>query len=121
MQTSSLRQTLGALSVAPGRLSPERTLGVSPKLVWPVVGSGSVGAALLAIGEVLGNDRLRAAGVGALGSTLVAATVSYVAPAGVVLPPDFDVVDSHEEESPPEGVPPESALASEPSSQGVGA
>ena len=108
MQASSVKETLGTM----GGVSAEQTLGLSPKLVWPVVSAGSVGAGLLALGEVLGNERLRAAGYGALGSTLVAAAISYAAPAGAVLPPDFDVVDSHEDEdSRPGGAEPESAAA----------
>ena len=80
-------------------ISTERTLGHSPKVVWPGLAITAFGAGLLILGLTTESRRLRAAGVGALASSLLAAPLGYAAPPGAVVPPDHDVRDSHEHES----------------------
>jgi hypothetical protein len=80
-------------------ISTERTLGHSPKVVWPGLAVTAFGAGLLVLGITTDSRMLRAVGVGALASSLLAAPLGYAAPPGAVVPPDHDVRDSHDHES----------------------
>jgi hypothetical protein len=82
----------------------ERTLGHSPKVVWPGFAVAALGAALVALGELFDSPKLRAVGLGALGSSVLTAGLGYIAPPGAVVPPDHDVTDIHEHDEPPRRV-----------------
>jgi hypothetical protein len=94
-------------------LSAERTLGSSPKVIWPTLGGGALGAGLLLLGGLRASRSLRDAGAGAIGATAVSAALGYVAPPGPVFPPDHDVSEMHEAEHATPGMP-ETATAAEP-------
>jgi hypothetical protein len=80
-------------------ISAERTLGQSPKVVWPGLAIAAFGTGLLILGTAVDSRGLRSAGAGALTSSLLAVPLGYAAPPGAVVPPDHDVRDSHEHES----------------------
>jgi hypothetical protein len=77
-------------------ISAERTLGHSPKVVWPGLAAAALGSVLMLLGTLLDDMRLRAIGLGALGSSALVTAIGYVAPPGAVVPPDHDVADIHE-------------------------
>ena len=85
-------------------ISAERTLGHSPRVVWPGFAAAALGAGLVALGELFDSSRLRAVGLGALGSSILTVAVGYLAPPGAVVPPDHDVTDIHEHDEPPRRV-----------------
>ena len=80
-------------------ISAERTLGQSPKVVWPGLASAGLGIGLILIGELVDSPRTRSLGLGALGAAAITAVLGYVAPPGAVLPPDHDVTDAHEHDT----------------------
>jgi hypothetical protein len=80
------------------RLSAERTLGVSPKVIWPALVGAVLSTVLLVLGALRGSRTLRDAGAGALGATAAGAALGYTAPPGPVVPPDHDVTEMHETE-----------------------
>ena len=80
-------------------MSAEHTLGQSPKMVWPGLATATLGATLLILGEATDSPRARAAGLGALCSSLLVVALGYIAPPGAVLAPDHDVADSHEHDT----------------------
>jgi hypothetical protein len=92
-------------------LSAERTLGNSPKVVWPALAGGLLGAGLVVAGALRGSPALRDAGAGAIGATAVGAALGYAAPPGPVFPPDHDVVEMHEAEQATPGIPEAEAAA----------
>jgi hypothetical protein len=80
-------------------ISTERTLGYSPKLVWPGLAATAFGAGLLILGSAAGSRGLLAAGAGALAASAFAVPLAYAAPPGAVVAPDHDVRDIHEHET----------------------
>jgi hypothetical protein len=80
-------------------ISAERTLGQSPKVIWPGLAIGGLGVLLVILGEIMDSARVRAAGLGALSSSALVAALGYAAPPGAVVPPDHDVADSHEHDT----------------------
>jgi hypothetical protein len=82
-------------------ISTERTLGHSPKVVWPGLAATAFGAGLLLIGRAVAGRALEAAGIGALAASALATLLGYHAPPGVVVAPDFDVHDVHEHDQEP--------------------
>jgi hypothetical protein len=77
-------------------ISAERTLGHSPKVIWPGLATAALGSMLMLLGSLFDDMRLRAIGLGALGSSWLITAIGYVAPPGAVVPPDHDVTDIHE-------------------------
>ena len=82
-------------------ISEERTLGISPKVFMPAVAALAAGAALVSVGALLDNQRLRNLGLGAVASTVLITALGYGAPPGYVVAPDYDVTDMHEDEPVP--------------------
>ena len=82
-------------------ISEERTLGISPKVFVPALAASAMGVALVLVGTLLGSQRIRNLGLGAIASTFLITALGYGAPPGYVVAPDYDVTDMHENEPVP--------------------
>lgn len=61
------------------------TNGISPKVAWPAVALVAIGAALLVLGVVLGDDTMTKLGGGILAASGIAAPIGFKAPPGDVV------------------------------------